>query len=480
MSRRFLARGRRGRRGAPLLLLAGILLQAACSQPAPTGRPPDVIVLLIDTLRSDRLGYLGSNRGLSPFIDSLAQRATVFSRAHSASSWTSPSVASLFTSRYPSQHGINAFSSVLDASEQTLAEQLQQGGYVTGGFTANLLINASAGYDQGFDHFHLYYTRPLKERAPHLHRDVLGWLDQTRAAHPEAPVFVYVQYMEAHEPLQPPGEVLRRFAEQRGFDQARTARLAQLARGAPPLERFDEADIPLAEDLYDAEVMSLDDSLRLFFDELDKRGRFDDSLIVVTADHGEEFLDHGAVGHGHTLFEELIHVPLIIKLPRQRDRVDVGDVVSLVDVAPTILEAARVSPPAPFMGQSLLAEMQRSWLWRLLHSVLAASPPHEAYSELGGVATAARPKLHQSSLLSNGGEKLIQLRTGGDESYDLRGDPRERNRDGLSPGRVESLSKAIAGIQKDLTTTHPARTRALDEETRERMRALGYDDHPQQ
>src|SRR5690242_22307 len=180
-------------------------------------RPPNVIVIVIDTLRADRLGSYGNTHGLTPFLDTLGTRGVVFKRAYAQSSWTNPSIASLFTSRFQSQHGVVIPASRLADSEVTLAEVLHARGYATGGFSANALIGNHVGFGQGFDEYQALWPAPpdathyhgAKQRADSIDDLALQWLDR-RGCGATAPFFLYLHYVEPHPPYSPPAEVLKR------------------------------------------------------------------------------------------------------------------------------------------------------------------------------------------------------------------------------------------------------------------------------
>jgi arylsulfatase A-like enzyme len=453
----------------------GMLLLVSCAG-RPQGNRPHIFILLIDTLRADRVGWYGGGAGVSPALDRLADRGTVFWRAYAASSWTNPSVASLFTSRFPSQHGVSTFQSVLAPEERTLAEELKGAGYATAGFSANLLINAGLGFAQGFDEYRIYYTGPVKERAHRIDAAALAWIDRQLASSPATPLFVYLHYMEAHEPLQPGSDMLRQLGRQRGWTAEHVDALERLAQTAPPLGQMDAASIALAQDLYDAEVASVDADIGRLLSELEARDLRRKSILVVCADHGEEFLDHGGVGHGHTLYDELIRVPLLISLPGQETRRDMHEDVSLVDLAPTLLDLAGVASPPNFEGQSRRSWLQASVPGRWWQGLEARFRSERAYSELAEFMVSPKRPKTQARALVVGSAKVIEHRDGRIEDYDLASDPREQKPGALPVSRRERLTAELHTIQARLRANRsPSRTQAIDAQTRERLRALGYD-----
>ena len=437
-------------------------------------KQPNILLVVVDTLRADRLEAYGSHKGLTPFVDSLAERGNVFLHAYAQSSWTLPSVASLFTSRYPSQHGVTSFDSILPDVETTLAEALRQRGYATGGFAANDLISAANGYAQGFDEFGVFSWG--KERADRVNRESLSWLSSLP---PARPVFLYLQYMEPHPPYRPPAKMLRTIERRRG----RSASLSVQPSDAIILNsrqwaRADPQALTRLEDLYDAEVMSLDAALRDLFSALQSRSFLDNAVVIVTADHGEELMDHGHVGHGVTLYDEVIHVPLIVALPHQRRGTRQEHVVSLVDVAPTLLDLVGVSPPPSFEGHVLSEARDRGDSRAELSApplgLQASRGDGVAYSELIDAASEKMGRKHDRAVVV-GQRKLIVGVTGENQHYDLQKDPRETNPNGL-----RSLDQLSMRQTVDRLSTRRARQETrpsahhLDEAVRDRTRVLGY------
>lgn len=464
-------------------------LLAGCA----SGPPPNILIIVIDTLRADRLDFYNTHLALTPFLKSLAEHGAVFWNAYAQCSWTSPSMASLWTARYQSQHQITGFDSVLSNEEITLPKILKGRGYVTGGFVANTLLSAQLGFGQGFDRYETLSDGKeapgmwAKTPAEKVNAAALAWLRGLRqSGQGTHPLLLYLHYMEPHFPYFPPREETERVLSRRPNRAEEERAFGDLLLGNTGRWRHPDAlTLTVIKDLYSAEVMSIDGKLRDLFAELDAQGFLQNAVVVITADHGEELLDHGLIGHGETLYNEVLHVPLLFLLPGQQRRVDVTRVVSLVDVAPTVLDLAGISPPASFEGRSRRNAMRwPAWgagvLARLEGVFGAEADGARAYSELlkRTDRPVKLPSKHTHSLV-RGSEKLIVDSDGALEGYDLSTDPAETNRKGLSVSDEQSLKRALdAMIQRTVRPVSPARTVPLDEQTKERMRALGYANSP--
>ncbi|MDX2168151.1 MAG: sulfatase [Deltaproteobacteria bacterium] len=453
---------------------------AGCAAPPPR---PNVLVVLVDTLRPDRLGAYGNQRQLTPFLDELAARSTVFGNAYAQSSWTNPSVASLFTSRYQSQHRVTSFGSVLAADEQTLAEVLRQHGYATAAFSANFLLQPKLGFDQGFDVYKAM-SRPgvgavtgkpklLKARAETINQAVLGWLDGRQ--NPAQPAFLYVHYMEPHAPYDPPADALARaFGATPQPDLQRINDFMEM-----PGFTADDEVAAAARLYYDAEVTALDASLRALFAGLEQRGFLRDAVVVLLADHGEELKEHGLLGHHQTLYEEVIRIPLMIQMPGQTTRQDIAAPVETLDIAPTLLARLGIEAPASFVGVSLDRKLPGAaplGLRQRLHAWLsppAAPTPRPVYSELIKDPGTLRLSQHERAAI-DGGNKAIADVDGQTAYYDLQRDPGETNRDGVAAAPRGVLDRALAALRRLADGGDRVPGGGLDEQTKERMRALGY------
>jgi arylsulfatase A-like enzyme len=470
------------------------VIVASCGSPP----RPNILMVVVDTLRADRLGSYGNDRGLTPFLDSLAARGNVFHRAYAQSSWTSPSIASLFTSRFQSQHGVIRAGGRIRSQETTLAEVLRDNGYVTAGFSANGVLRgrgdkmtggslrSGSGFGQGFAHYEASAPERVEgiraqalwatERAEDVNRRAVEWLDG-RAQPRQLPTFLYLHYMEPHIPYAPEEAFLRQtFAGRDLPDMYRLNALAYRGNNFP----INDSILRDIQATYDAEVMSVDAGLRSLFSQLEERAFLDDAIIVVTADHGEEFKDHGLIGHGKTLYDELIRVPLLILVPEQSERVDVWDIVSLVDVAPTLVDTLQIGRPDSFEGRSFRVELLAATGW--WHALLArvdgilASEPRVAYSELLHDKNHRRLSPHERALVM-GSKKLIVGVDGESEFYDSGLDPGEKNSGGVPKGSRALLLDTLAAMQRHVLQLAGAdEARPLDPATEEILRALGYTD----
>ncbi len=474
-----------------ILLLLSIVTVAGCRPGVPSR--PNVVLVVVDTLRADALGCYGNPRAVTPFLDRWADEGMRFAHAYAASSWTMPSVASLLTSRYPTQHKVTSIRARLASDETTLADVLRREGYATGGFSANRLVTDQLA-ESGFESFRPYGTavpgRKLAARP--LIRKALGWVDEVQRATPERPIFAYFQFMEPHSPYQPPEPYRSRFAAPeppaarlglfhmrymleggKALSREELTQLRYLGRDVPAwragwMGSADVApgDFAYARSLYDGEVASLDAELRHLFAELDRRGILRHAVVVFTADHGEEFGEHGLFNHGTGLYNELIHVPLVIV----SDGIPTGtatQAVSALDVAPTVLDLAGIRPEPTFEGRSLAPLATRGE-----HSVDVVSELLETFS--GGVGLHSEAVVHDNlKILALTREHALA----GTEVYDLRADPAES----ASPTPVlwARAVPLLASLHSFTATIAPRARKAAPtfvptDQARDRLRALGY------
>lgn len=443
-------------------LLAGLLALPACSRTP----PPNIFLVVIDTLRADRLGVYGNQSGLTPFLDQLAARGTVFTNAYAPSSWTCPSVASLFTSRYPSQHRVSDFESVLADDEISLAESLQKLKYNAAGFSANFRLVAELGYAQGFNRWGAE-NLPGKIRGDYLRGQVKDWLERE---HP-SPALLFLQFMEPHAPYEPPEPQRARFQIAGDSEAVRAVneKLRQQVRLINP-------EIRLLLSLYNGEVASVDAEIQQLFAMLEQRGLLSNAIIVITADHGEEFREHGLMGHGKSLYNETIKIPLIIVAPGYTGGRVVDQNVSLVDVAPTLLDLVGLPSQPSFEGRSLKPLLKGPSRVAALFVGEGAGEGPDVIVELPKLSNPYDLRRHTDGLIRKSTKVLINP-AGEGTAFDLAADPRERapNPPGLN-GTATALLDDLRRTKSELAkkANAAAQTKPLDDATKEKLRALGY------
>lgn len=315
--------------------------------------PTHLLLISFDTLRRDSLGCYGYPRPTSPAIDAFAAGAVLFENAVSQAPATKPSHASLLTSLNEAKHGaLSTQEHVLDPSKVTLAEILKENGYQTACFNAGGYMKSVWGFDQGFDVY--------DSSRPWLFADAVdlgtAWLADRRR---DQPFFLFLHTYEVHHPYLPATEYAARFRGDYAGPLGDAIGIELLEEINDGRRDADAADRAHVKDLYDAEIRSMDDAFGRLVAQLKSAGLYDDLLIVVTSDHGEEFDEHGRIGwHSHTLFDELLRVPLIIKLPGgARGGTRVEGMVRLIDVLPTVLEILRLPAPPGIEGISLSTAM---------------------------------------------------------------------------------------------------------------------------
>ncbi len=320
-----------------------MLLVPACDSGP---RRPDVIVLLIDTLRASQLGVYGYPRDVSRTIDTFANRNLRFEYAIAPAPWTPPSVASMFTGYYPTAHGVHThlydedratqeaapvLGEVLSEDFETLAEVFQSHGYRTHAVTTNAWIKEELGFAQGFESFEVYDYHP----AQHVNQRAFALLEELTPDND--PWFLFLHYMDPHEPYQPPPGYAGKY---RGTPPG----VAKNAKHGEWINRYDE------------EIRYVDAQIAALFAHLRQIERYEDTIVLLVGDHGEQFFERGQHGHGFRLHNEEVHVPLILKAPGLEGTVP--ETVSLVDVYPTLLGLAGIEAPGS-QGVSLVTALDQ-------------------------------------------------------------------------------------------------------------------------
>jgi arylsulfatase A-like enzyme len=463
-------------RAARIAFAAVAPLVAGCGgdRPAPgadrSGAPaarPNLVLYVVDTLRADRLGCYGHDRPTSPRLDAFAAGAVRIAEARAQSSWTKPAMATLLTGVYPVTHGAMRRASGIAPEVVTLAERLRDAGYETAMFTTNPTVVAKFGFDRGFDHYAYLHTKEGRKRrsvrSVEIHAAVVEWLGQ-RARDETRPFFLVVHTLDPHDPYRPAREFRERLAPGVDVESSCCLRVHELRALAPEAAARRTAD-SLA--LYDAEIAANDASFGMLIDELVRRALLDGSAILFTADHGEEFLEHGGWRHAETLFEEVIRIPFVLRLPAG---LGAGTVLpgpaDQIDVAPTLLELAGVAIPPELPGGSWLpaiaggappARESLAWLEHPAFSVAAIRDGDWKWIRHDGA--------HRDGAPSGASEWLFDLAADPTEGNDRLATEAERRRDLARRSRDASQRFRLRGAASEAE---------IDETLDEELKALGY------
>lgn len=417
-----------------VLLAAGLGFGAS-------SHPPNIILITLDTTRADRMGFLGSRRGLTPHLDALAKEGVVFTKAYAHVPLTTASHATILTGTYPQYNHVNDFGKPLAADLPYLPDILHHHGYRTAAFVGSLILDPldglAPGFDRGFDYYdagfrlrraHEDRYKTVERRAGGVINHALAWL----RSNPQRPVFLWIHLYDAHDPYDPPPPYKQRYAS-----------------------------FP-----YDGEIAYVDAQVGRLFTALRSQGLYDGALIAVMADHGEAFGEHGERTHGIFLYDETIHVPLLFKLPDghfARERISAR--AGLVDVTPTILKVAGFAVPSAVQGESLLTMMQAK-----ARGAPAQGSDRPMYAETDYPQRA----FGWSPLRALRESKYLYIQAPRKELYDQSEDPKEvRN-------VAEERSAVAATLGKNLdefrirTSAAQSAGGTLDAEKAQKLNALGY------
>jgi arylsulfatase A-like enzyme len=443
-------------------------------QPAPAPAPPRIVVLyVLDALRSDHMGHLGSELGVSPHLDALAQESVVFSSHRSVAPNTLPSTKSLFTGQaFPRQGG----SKLAQDGPETLAEAFARTGYRTAMFSGNPNVSDSFGMTRGFGHstedWIASQPRGYHDSAERVHASALQWLDSLSEGER---VFAYVHSLNPHNPYDPPPALRRRLVAPNGSSiGGDTGSLLSIRQRRV---RTTEADRQRLRDLYRASVAYADQQLQEFVTALEQRYQASELLLIVTSDHGEELFDHGGVLHGYTLHPEMLNIPLLLRWPTVLAPRVVDSPTDNLALHESLRSLLKVPPSGRGDGRSL---------WPLALGVEDRDADGvqfaSAGSVKGGIFVARSPALTLVWAPRQGtgwgqGEGLGRSR---DPEYlfDLAKDPGEMHN--LAGDRRADAawlrSRLFAWIDRSraMETSAPEKEAVLDDETEANLRALGY------
>jgi arylsulfatase A-like enzyme len=430
-------------------------------------KPKRIILICVDTLRADHVSAFGYPRETTPNIDRMLKREGIgFEAAHSASSWTLPSSVSLMTSLRPDVHEVEDREQTLHPDVPTLAGAFSRNRWDSAAFITHIYVSSLFGINSGFDEFHeLSIDWKFREgkqlRANELNQNVFPWLEANR----DKSFFLYLHYFDPHWDYDPPAPYNTKFVDPAYVGPA-SGSWQYIQKFVPKTELMPDEDLEHVIALYDGEIAFTDHHLGKLFEYLKSLNMWEDTLLVLLADHGEELQDHGSVHHIRTLYEEVLHVPLIFKLPGGRPKgwpERVRARVSTLDVAPTLLDIAGIDIPKSFQGKSLLSLLNYDGPDRI---VFARTMRHRS----------------DSMALIDDGKKLIMpfgRKKAPKELYRLDEDPFERQSVVEDyPMMVEKMSEEIDTLVSvgaaGLGLPGAGADAELTDEQKKMLKALGY------
>ena len=406
--------------------------------------PPNIILITLDTTRADRMGFLGSKRGLTPNLDQLARQGVVFSRAYAQEPLTTPSHAVMLTGTYPQFSHLQDLGAPLGKDLPYVPDIFRRHGYRTAAFVGAYILDpkglAAPGFDRGFETYNAPFHkrahgedryRSVERRAADVVNSALAWLSHRSPG----PFFLWLHFFDAHDPYDPPPPFKARYASEP----------------------------------YDGEIAYTDSEVGRFLTALRQRGLYQGAVIAVMADHGEAFGEHGELRHGVFLYDETIHVPLLFKLPLQRSAGEHVDArVGLVDVAPTLLQMAGVSVPAAMQGESLAGSLKAQ------SGAQAAGKPGTKDRSVYSETDYAHRAFGWSDLRAWRTGKYLYVQAPKRELYEVSTDPAAtHNVASESRAVADTLAGQLEGFREKTSSAKTARA-AADPALAENLRALGY------
>ncbi|MFC1589919.1 sulfatase [Candidatus Omnitrophota bacterium] len=408
-----------------------------------TPRAPNVVIVSIDALTTSHLPFHGYAKDTAPFLRGLSERGVIFKNAFSTCSWTAPSVASLLTSLYPFQHGLvrridpknikkeewSARLNKLPQEVTTLAEVMRDSGFRTYAAVSNPHICKELNFDQGFTEFRSYDSNSANV----INSKLKEWEMSIKE---KAPYFLFIHYLDPHSPH----------------------------IGRDPWYEKQEDEMANSIAAYDSEIRFVDEKIKEMFDLF---GWGENTLLIVTSDHGEEFGGHGVWGHGYTLYSKVIHVPLLIYFPDGGVKSEtVEDNISLIDIVPTVRELAGLPPGEHDEGISLVPYLKQKE---------TDLEPRRIFSYLTRKKYEYKTDLVVKSVIYGDWHYIVSS-PGSEEIYNLKDDPEERfNRIDDSKAIADQLKAELSGFEKNCKKYEQAVAETgLEKEKIEELKALGY------
>lgn len=447
------------------MILLGVAGALGCEPERPP--PPLVLLLTADTLRADRVGAYGSGLDLTPHLDALAEESVVFERAYAAAPLTLPSLVALLASRHPEELGVEGNGRLRRANVPTLATLLQAAGWRTGAVVSHEDLRREVGLQPGFEVYddelpQLEAARPLPERVARDTTDAaLRVLDQLQGEGGGG-ILLWVHYRDPHGPYLPPESYRRRYlareqAGPHGSQQLPVGRQDRVLGAIPRYQRVgNRRDVAFYRAGYAGEIRYMDEEIGRLLAGLRERGLYDPALIVFAADHGEA-LGEGRLwfAHGELLLDAVVHVPLMVRLPGVATSRR-SDLVSLLDVLPTVLAQLGLEPPDELRGRDLLA------------------PGASEGASTVYFASRQEPEGARFGIVADGFKYLVAERRGRRDERLFALDDESKDLARTQPERARELAARLGSLRDELAPPGAGRKRRLAPEERERLRALGY------
>ncbi len=419
----------------------------------------NIVLITVDTLRADHLSCYGYQRKTSPNIDKIAKSGILFTHTLATAPWTSPSMASIMTSLYPISHGVcnkvvksdkGYRQDVLNDKLITIADILKKNGYTTFAAVANVHMRKELGFGQGFDH---YYCEGFNN-ASNINDVLFSWNDKIRES---GKYFLWAHYFDPHDPYSARIPWINDYAEglEPGVTGLSKMMMTELRKNIPGFrEEKDIYEYLLA--LYDSEISYTDYYIGKLIDSLDLDNN---SLIIITSDHGEEFFEHGSLGHEQTLYNELLHVPLIIKLPAAFSELHektTAEPSSIIDIMPTILGMLDIKPPDVIEGKNLFEKKG------------------ETRGEKGDYIFSER--VVSKAVIHQNRKYIYHYCTQKEQLFDILNDPGELNNIvNLETANAKKLkNQLLTWVSRSLEVSPIQKIVHFDENTEKQLRALGY------
>jgi arylsulfatase A-like enzyme len=314
----------------------------------------NVVLLTIDTLRSSVIGPNEEGRSLTPFIDSIKDKCIKFTNCKSIGPYTQASFPGILTSSYYLEHGK---SKKLSPDKTVISEVVKRGGYTTAGFHSNPYLSDFFGWNRGWDKFYDSMEDEVPDMVPYILGDVINakaseWLTSYTKQPDFRPFFLWAHYMDVHEPYVPERKYVDMIDP--SISLSKEEMFAMFKDTLLPRDISDPEKVTLLKKLYEAHVFEVDEYTKVLFNKLEELGVLDNTIVIITSDHGDEFGEHGSLSHDGKMYSELIEVPLIIYDPDLQEGQTCDMLVSGVDVPPTIARLFGLEPPEEFHGSPLL------------------------------------------------------------------------------------------------------------------------------